>query len=196
MDRYWFLTTTFYGNWLPGDSRGFVSIVRDRRPEDVPSTIREKHNEVGTPYDSALSGLHDHAQTLLKCDPIRITLDHANTLCSQFHETAQFRQWELRAIAIMEDHVHVVVGVGGDPSPTKVLGDFKAYGSRALNRQWGKPASGTWWTYDGSKRKVDDEVHLRNVIRYVRDQPNPLLIWIDEVDRKLLAEFDARLKDA
>src|SRR5437763_1061534 len=33
MDRYWLLSSTFYGNWLPGDPRGFVSRVRDRRPD-------------------------------------------------------------------------------------------------------------------------------------------------------------------
>ncbi len=27
MDRYWFLTWTTYGPWLPGDRRGFVGPV-------------------------------------------------------------------------------------------------------------------------------------------------------------------------
>src|SRR5947209_816005 len=27
MDRYWFLTWTTYGTWLPGDARGFVGRV-------------------------------------------------------------------------------------------------------------------------------------------------------------------------
>jgi hypothetical protein len=31
MDRYWLLTRTTYGTWLPGDVRGFVSRVRDLR---------------------------------------------------------------------------------------------------------------------------------------------------------------------
>ena len=99
MDRYWFLTTTFYGNWLPGDPRGFVSNVRDRRPEDAPSTTRNEHDRVSTPYDRDLSGLNNHAKKLLKCDPIRITLAHAKLLCNQFHETAQYRGWELRPLA-------------------------------------------------------------------------------------------------
>jgi hypothetical protein len=29
MDRFWLLTWTTYGTWLPGDERGFVSEVRD-----------------------------------------------------------------------------------------------------------------------------------------------------------------------
>jgi REP element-mobilizing transposase RayT len=178
MDRYWFLTTTFYGTWLPGDEFGFVSRVRDRRPDEAPSPVRREHNQVGTDYDRALKGLHRYATSFLKCEPIRIVLAHANALLPQFQETARHRGWELRAVAIMADHVHIVVGVKGDPDPDKVLGDLKAYGSRLLNRGWGRPASDTWWTYGGSTRKVHDVQHLHNVIEYVRNQENPLLIWI------------------
>jgi REP element-mobilizing transposase RayT len=183
MDRYWFFSNTFYGNWLPGAEPGFVSRVRDRRPDEAPSAVRHEHNQPGTPCDRAMPGLHRHAQSLLKCDPIRIAVPHAEALLVQFRETAGHRGWELRAVAIMANHVHLVVGVRGDPSPTKVLGDLKAYGSRKLNLGWRRPPSGTWWTYDGSKRKVKDEAHLRAVIEYVRNQADPLIIWIadDEV---------------
>jgi hypothetical protein len=100
-------------------------------------------------------------------------------LLNQFHETAQYRGWRVLAVAVMTNRFHLVVGVPGDPNPTKVLGDFKAYGSRALNARWGKPASGTWWTYDGSKRKLPDEAALRAAIAYVRSQFDPLVIWAD-----------------
>ena len=30
--RYWLLTSTTYGTWLPGDERGFVGRVWDTRP--------------------------------------------------------------------------------------------------------------------------------------------------------------------
>jgi REP element-mobilizing transposase RayT len=177
-DRYWFLTSTFYGNWLPGEKQGFVSSVRDRRPEDEPSKARHEHDDPNTPYDREFAGLHRHAQSLLKCEPIRITLAQAKALLEQFKETAQYRGWDLRGVAIMANHVHILVGVTGDPDPTRVLGDFKAYGSRRLSRDWGKPPSGTWWTYDGSKRKVKDAAHLRAVIEYIRKQENPPIVWI------------------
>jgi REP element-mobilizing transposase RayT len=187
MDRYWFLSSTFYGNWLPGAEGGFVSRVRDRRPDEPPSEARHEHDRLGTPCDRALAGLHRHAQGLLKCEPIRLTRPHADALLTQFQETATHRGWELRAVAIMVNHVHLVVGVLGDPEPKKVLGDFKAYGSRKLNQGWGKPPSGTWWTYDGSKRKVKDEAHLRAVIEYVRNQANPLIIWIADEEEEAKA---------
>ncbi len=44
MDRYWLLTWTCYGHWLPGDSRGFVGNVLNDLGERV------VHNLPGTPY--------------------------------------------------------------------------------------------------------------------------------------------------
>jgi REP element-mobilizing transposase RayT len=99
---------------------------------------------------------------------------------AQFHETSAFRKWSNLAVAIMPNHFHIVVGVQGDPDPSNVLRDFKSYGSRVLNRRWGKPKSGTWWTESGSKRKLRDDSAVRMAIGYVRDQPNPLLVWLAE----------------
>jgi REP element-mobilizing transposase RayT len=178
MDRYWLLTSTFYGRWLPGDARGFVSRVRDDRPDDLPKPTRKEHDVPGTPYDTDLPGLHHSAEKSLRGAPIQIDLDQAQVLLKQFQETAAHRGWQLLAVAILNNHVHWVVGVNGDPDPTKILADFKAYGSRALSARWGKPASETWWTYGGSKRKLPDEQAVRAAISYVRSQFEPLIVWL------------------
>jgi len=179
MDRYWLLTSTFYGNWLPGDRRGFVSRVRDVRPEDAVAGSRFQHDLPGTPYDQDIVGLQRSAHESMRGPRILINGPQAQTLLAQFIETAAYRGWELRAVALMDNHMHIVAGVPGDPEPTKILGDFKAWGSRALNQRWGKPRSGTWWTYDGSKRKLAGDQALVNAIDYLRRQLYPLLIWID-----------------
>jgi REP element-mobilizing transposase RayT len=180
MDRYWLLTSTFYGNWLPGDSRGFVARVRDRRPEEPPESARREHDLPGTPYDKDMRGLKEAARNRLKGSPVWLTSDQAAAVLAQFQQTAQYRGWRLLAAAVMANHVHLVVGVRGDPDPTKILGDFKAYASRALNARWGKPPSGTWWTYAGSKRKLPDEHAVLAAVHYVRRQPQPLAVWSAE----------------
>jgi hypothetical protein len=143
MDRFWLLTSTFYGNWMPGDTRGFVGRVRDDRPGDSQTAVRHIHDMPGTPYDADLPGLHRASADLLRCDPIRVTVEQAHALIAQFRETAMYRGWRLLAAVIMANHIHIVTGVPGDPDPTKILGDYKAYGSRVLNCRWGKPLSGT-----------------------------------------------------
>jgi REP element-mobilizing transposase RayT len=194
MNRYWLLTSTFYGNWLPGDPRGFVSRVRDIRPGDETDNSdcppRHEHNIPGTPCDADMPGLYRHAREQLKGPVIRVTLEHAQALVPQFRETAAYRGWQLLAAAVMDNHIHLVVGVPDDPSPGKILGDFKAYGSRPLNRRWGRPRSGTWWTYDGSKRKLPDAGAVRAAIAYVRDQPGALVVWLAMEALAMLAEPD------
>ena len=181
--RHWLLSSTFYGTWLPGDERGFVGRVRDARPDDPASPFRFVHDMPGTPYDEDIPGLEWASSELMKGDPIYINLAQAEVLAEQFRETAGHRDWTILALAIMANHIHIVVRVKGDPPPKKILGDFKAYGSRALTKQFGRPASATWWTYGGSKRKLKDEQAIAAAIYYVLiRQYNPLLIWSPESD--------------
>jgi REP element-mobilizing transposase RayT len=179
MDRYWFPTWTTYGSWLPGDERGFVSNIRDGPGPEV------RHNIPGTPYDADMLALERAARSRLKCEPIRLTQTQADVLLHQFQETATYRERQLLAVGIMANHCHLVVGTPGDPDPSKLLADFKSYGSRSLNRRWPKPASGTWWTDSGSKRKLPDANAILATIKYVIEQAYPLVIWtapIPELD--------------
>lgn len=174
MDRYWLLTWATYGTWLPGDARGFVSSVRDG------PGARVRHNQPATPYDADMQGLQRSARRLLKGSPITLQLEQATVLLRQFQETAAYRRWLLAAVAIMATHVHLVVGVPGDPDPADLLGDFKSYGSRALNRRWGKPLSQTWWVESGSRRRLPDLAAVLAAIEYVRNQLNPLIVWVPQ----------------
>lgn len=182
MNRYWLLTNTTYGTWLPGDHRGFVGHVLEHRPIEPDEDRRILHNIPGTPCDVDLPGLETAAALSMKGPPIHLTLPHAESALAQFQETARFRNWRLEAVAILFNHFHLVVGVMGDPKAGKILGDFKSWGTRALSRQFGPPPSTTWCTERGSTRKLSNEVALRAAIQYVLyNQPNPLLTWSPEL---------------
>ena len=128
LDRHWLLTWTTYGTWLLGDKRGFVSTFEDESSQNV------IHNRPETPHAHDHPYLESSAARPMKCEPTRLTLNRAESLQSQFTETASYRGWQLTASAIiMANHVHLVVGVSGDPEPSTLLRDFKAYGARALN---------------------------------------------------------------
>ena len=175
MDRHWLFTSTTYGNWLPGDRRGFISNVRDGPGPEV------RHNRPGEAIDADMPGLERSARAALKCPPIFLVQEQAETVLKQFLETCGYRGWFLHAASVMANHFHAVVGVDGDPDPSDVLGDLKGYASRALNQRWGKPASGTWWTEGGSKRKVRD---LAAAIEYVRNQPHALAVYVAETGER------------
>jgi hypothetical protein len=71
IDRHWLLTTTTYGTWLPGDSRGFVSNVADGPGPEV------RHNIPRTPYDKNMPGLVRISRAALKSPPIFFVLKQA-----------------------------------------------------------------------------------------------------------------------
>lgn len=172
VDRFWLLTWTTYGTWLPGDARGFVSNV------DRGDGTGYRLNMYGETPVADVPGLERMALEKLTGPPVLLAMDHAASLLEQFLETARFRGWRLESAAVMRNHVHLVLGVPGDPEPDTLLRDFKSYGSRRLNRAFARPQGGTWWTESGSRRKLPDENAVRAAIGYVRDQSHPLIVWV------------------
>ena len=181
IDRRWFLTWTTYGTWLPGDERGFTGTAENELGQIV------NYNQFGTQPGSPNVPFRKFAEHLLKTKPIVLTYEEAQDLYRQFQETVRFRGWLILAVGIMHAHVHVIVGVPGDPKPEKLLNDLKAYGTRCLNEKSGRLASDTWWTTKGSKRKLECDIDVASSVQYVRQQPNPLLIWTRD-DGFLLGE--------
>jgi REP element-mobilizing transposase RayT len=178
MNRHWLLSNTCYGTWLPGSARGFVGRVWDHRPDDPEDKPRMAHEMPGTPYDEDIPGLEHQSRALMKGPRIVLTPAHAESALAQFQETATIRKWELHTVAIMVNHFHIVVGVPGDPNPSKILGDFKSWATRRLSNEFGAPLSLTWWTERGSKRKLRDPEALVAAVHYViYKQHNPLLTW-------------------
>jgi len=175
---HWLLTSTTYGTWLPGDRRGFVSTITDAQGQRV------RHNVPGTPYDADIPPLEANARQSLKCPPIRFRREQAELLVEQFQETAAYRSWQLLAAAVMANHIHAVVGADEAVSPETILRDLKSYGSRALNRRWGRPARGTWWTQSGSKRWLKDEAAVIAAVQYVRRQEFALVFWLSAAWRE------------
>lgn len=182
----WLLTTTFYGQWLPGDPRGSITSVRDHRPGDPHQPTRLEHNRRGDPYEGAIVGLQRAARCQLKGPPVSVTPPQAEELLAQLLETAAFRGWTLHAASIMSNHIHLVVEAPAEVGKGELLRDFKSYAACRLNRAFSKPESGTWWTDGGSCRVVKE---LSPAIYYVcHHQPHPLLIWSKARGRIPVAE--------
>ncbi|RIK78874.1 MAG: hypothetical protein DCC67_11135 [Planctomycetota bacterium] len=110
-----------------------------------------------------------------------VTRPQAEAILAQFQETAAHRGWALSAVAIMFNHVHLVVEAPPSVGKSQLLRDFKSYAARRLNRQFGAPASGGWWTHGGSCRVVAD---VASAVDYVCcRQPNPLVVWRGDSSR-------------
>jgi REP element-mobilizing transposase RayT len=182
MNRNWLITSTTYGTWLPGDECGFVSTVKDD------SGRRVRHNVYGTPCDADVPELRASARELMKGPPIYFVKAQAAAVRDQFLETVQVRGWQLHATSIMANHIHAVVEAPAEVASTKILGDLKSYASRALNRGWDKPLSGTWWTESGSRRPLRGDQALVDAVLYVvTRQQRPLVVWYAPQYQELIA---------
>jgi REP element-mobilizing transposase RayT len=169
--RYWLVTWTTFGTWLPGARADFVSRICDEHGNHV------IHNIPGTPYDADMPEQENFARSQMKGPPVCLDRTTADTLIKQFQETARIRGWELEAASVMHNHMHLVVGVDGDPDPQSILETFKSWATRAIKKVRPLPPNGTFWTAKGSKRKRPDDSSFRNAVIYVvRTQPDPLAV--------------------
>jgi REP element-mobilizing transposase RayT len=147
-------------------------VSRVRTPNEPPVV----HNRHGTPVDANLPALERYARTIMRNAPVQLTFDDAAVLVTQLRETAFVRGWRLRSVAIMPDHVHLVVEAPEAVDAGKLMGDFKAYATRALDRRHG--AKRRWWSERGSTRLKLNEAAIVAAIDYdTRQQPNPLAVW-------------------
>ena len=136
-----------------------------------------RQNAPGSPPEADHPGLAAAARAALKGPPVWLRREHATQLVEQFRQTAGHRGWTIVALAVLANHVHLVVGVEGDPDPDDFLRDFKCYGTRRLTRVFGEPASETWWTQGGSTRLLPDGEAVEAAVAYVEHQANPLAVW-------------------
>jgi REP element-mobilizing transposase RayT len=113
----------------------------------------------------------------MQADPVWLNLEQAQAVLASLQETAKVQGWWLAAVAIMPNHVHVVVGGPNRVDGAKFLGRFKSYASRGLNARWGKR---NWWTENGSARVLPDLDAVHSAMEYVANQPGPLVLMIEK----------------
>ena len=136
-----------------------------------------RRNVVGEPAAPPQPARERYARSLMTRPVVRLARDQAKLLEAEFERTAGFRGWTVLARAVMYNHVHLVVGVVGDPDPSSILRDFKRRGSWALNQVAGG-RSQRWWTRGGSTRRLAREANVLRATRYVRRQWRPLAVWV------------------
>ena len=157
---YVLVTSTTYGNWLPGDTRGYV----------------EEHNEYNTPFDAPSTALVRYAKVIMKESVVLFDSEQAEIILKRWQESVGELNGRLMVVAIMRNHFHFVGVFSSEISKSKLLQFFKGRASRTLNQKYGKR---TWWTDSGSVRYSFDETAFRTRIEYVKKQNDPLALWVD-----------------
>ena len=85
-----------------------------------------------------------------------------------------YQFWVVHAIHVRSNHFHVVVTADGEPEV--VLGELKAYASRALNERFGRRAS--YWARQGSTRWLWNPHDVNGAVEYVLErQGEPMEVY-------------------
>ncbi|MCW5768327.1 MAG: transposase [Phycisphaeraceae bacterium] len=170
-----FLTWTTYGTRLHGDERGTV----DRR-NNAFGTPRLRPNPRMLAFErSEVSG-----EVLLDEDRRRVV-----------HEAivrhAAHRGWDLLALAVRSNHVHVVIR-NHDAEPERIMTEFKAWCTRSLRECRGAHGDQRMWTRHGSTRHLFASENVHAAIHYVDERQDDRRRFDVERARR---EFFERLKE-
>ena len=158
-------TWTCYGQWLPGDRRGYVS---NTLTEDG---YRRKQNTPGTACDRDDHATWQRAKALQKHLTTWLTLELARVAARAMIDAAVDREWLILRAAVMSNHVHVVVTACSDDG-SAVRRVLKGVSQAALSSQFGKPCS--WWTRGGSDRYLHGARAIAAAVNYVGKQERML----------------------
>jgi REP element-mobilizing transposase RayT len=88
-------------------------------------------------------------------------------------EVCNYRHWTILAAHVRSTHAHCVVDA--EAQPNRVIADFKAYSSRALNRTEGPRQR---WAREGSTQRLPDRHAVQAAVRYVLvGQGEPMAVF-------------------
>jgi REP element-mobilizing transposase RayT len=149
----YFITFACYGTRLHGDPRGSV----DRH-----------HNQYGEPQLGLASLRLGFETSLLKGSPVVLT-EKQRQICDQaLREVCDFKGWDLHALNVRTNHVHIVVTVPEAPEPA--MNTFKSWATRRMREAAVIDPQLRPWGRHGSTRYLWDEEAVAAAIHYVLDR--------------------------
>jgi REP element-mobilizing transposase RayT len=159
-----FISWTCYGHWLHGEATGSVD------PD---------HNVVATPFLPADPERWTQERERMTQPPYSMDAQRRRIVLTAIRDVCTHRGWILHAVHVRALHVHVIVS--GAQTPERMMNDFKAYASRALNQTGLDTPDRKRWTRHGSTRYINDDVYLGTAINYVLNkQGTPMERWPDD----------------
>lgn len=159
------LTWTCYGTWLHGDGRGSVDVM---------------HNAPGTPYLPPDERRFAFARRALRHPSVTLDGTARTIVHDAVIDHARMRGWEVLALNVRTNHVHAVIRCGSY-DPSRVVRQFKDWGTRRLRATGKFDRFAKVWTDGGSTRYLWTERSVASATSYVHDrqgaelnEPSPL----------------------
>jgi REP element-mobilizing transposase RayT len=151
----YFLTWSTYGTHLHGDARGSVD---------------SEHNQVNSPFIPPVASRERTLRARMKQSPMVLDSPMRKTVEQAITDHARTRRWELLALAVQSNHVHVVTDcrtAESLPTPERVMQEFKTWATRRLRRAQLISPDRRVWTDHGSTRWINNDEGLLAAVDYV-----------------------------
>ena len=158
-----------YGNWLPGDQRGW-------------RTRHHRQHVEGDYKNPPPSGTHDrrlaYAKSVMKREPVLLSPPKRDLVCRTMVEALQFHKINVKDLSVSALHIHLLAGFApvrqtahikqiSDPI-RHYVGIAKSRSSRALSEA-GLTGHGGIWAKRTKIVPIEDRGHFDNVVQYIQD---------------------------
>jgi REP element-mobilizing transposase RayT len=147
------LTWPTYGTWLHGDAR---------------SSVDREHNQYDTPRLPPHEGRSSWEQNHMRAKALRLDDVGRQIVDVAIKDHCRYRGWELFALAVRTNHVHVVVGHAG-LRPEAMVSQFKAWATRRLREAGCVGADTPVWVRHGSMGYLWNEGDVRDAVTYLEE---------------------------
>ncbi|GJQ30788.1 MAG: hypothetical protein HBSAPP03_26720 [Phycisphaerae bacterium] len=154
----YFLTWHTYGTWLHGDDSGSVDA---------------DHNAYGSPRLAPDRPRLERELAQLKNPPVILSRTSRLLVDAIMREHCRIRNWNLRALAVRSNHVHVVIA-NPEVDPERIVKQLKEWGTRKLRSHRIVGPSDRVWADHASTIYLFEPGSLDAKVRYVLEmQDNP-----------------------
>lgn len=149
--KAYLLTFRTYGTWQHGDKRGSVD--------------RSGFNKFGGRRLAENPGLEEKERAALSSPPFLLNREQRRAVYHAIREVCRFRSYEIFALNVRTNHVHIVVF--GESTPEKMMEAFKSYATRRLRSEELVSVEAKVWARHGSTRYLWKERSVNAAIEYV-----------------------------
>ncbi len=155
----YFFTFRTYGTWLHGDERGSTSKLE---------------NAFDTPHIPSVPKLQAYVAGRMNRPPVYLDAERREAVETAVRETCAIRDWEIHALNVRTNHIHVVASVG-ETEPEKALNALKGNATRVMREGGCWESELTPWAKRGSKRYLWKTRDVQDAVVYVMNgQGDPL----------------------
>jgi REP element-mobilizing transposase RayT len=158
--------SSYLGQWLPGDQRGFNS-----RHHKIRST---RHYLIHDPFTKEHAGLERYSK-LMCDDKVSIARQHRPMLLEALRAKFESMGTPIAAIGASPTHTHALIKVG-DEDAKPIFGRAKQAASHALRAHY----PGRLWGASCGVRRIMNFGHFASALWYILDhEKHGAAVWCD-----------------